>query len=91
MARVVQQPLRDLLPNGVATVEPDRVDGLDFQGALAAATGDAQHVVLDLRKRSPDLGAIGLGARVFKHRFPIFRGQRFVRSRSGDRRPSGSF
>jgi hypothetical protein len=92
LARVVQQPLRDLLPDGVTTVEPDRVGGLDFHCAFAPATGDAQHVALDLRKPSlPHLGVIGGSARVFKQRFPIFRGQRFVRSRSGDRRPPGGF
>jgi hypothetical protein len=37
LAGVVEQPLRDVLPDGVATVEPDRVDGLDFHCALAAA------------------------------------------------------
>jgi len=44
------QPLRDLLPDGVAAIEPDRVDGLDFHGALAATAGDAQHVALDRRE-----------------------------------------
>jgi hypothetical protein len=68
-AGVVEQPLRDVLPDGVATVKPDRVDGLDFHGALAPATRDAQHVALDLREPSlPHLGAIGLGARVPEHR-----------------------
>jgi hypothetical protein len=62
LARVVQEPLRDYLPDGVATVEADRVDGLDPHRPLAAAAGYAQHVALDLRKPSlPHLGAIGAG------------------------------
>jgi hypothetical protein len=63
LACIVQQSLRDLLPDDVATVEPDSVDGLDLHGALAPATRDAQHVTLDFRKPSPPhLGAIGLDA-----------------------------
>ena len=84
LAGVVEQPLRDVLPDRVAAVQADRVGGLDFHGALAAAAGDAQHVTLNLRKRSlPHLGVVCAGARVLEHRFPIFRGERGVRSRSG--------
>jgi hypothetical protein len=45
---VVQQPLRDVLPDSLPSIEADRVDSLDFHGALAAAAGDPQHVALDL-------------------------------------------
>jgi hypothetical protein len=72
LAGVIEQSLRNVLPNGVAAVEPDRVDGLDFHDALAAATGDPQHVPLDLHKLSlPHLGDIGLGARILEHRMPV--------------------
>jgi hypothetical protein len=45
LARLVQEPLRDVLPKRVIAIEPDRVGGLDFHDALAAAAGDAQQVV----------------------------------------------
>jgi 8-hydroxy-5-deazaflavin:NADPH oxidoreductase len=62
LAGVVEQPLRDVLPDGVAAVEPDRVDGLDFHGPLAAAAGDTQQVALDLHKPAlPDLSAAPAG------------------------------
>jgi hypothetical protein len=38
LARIVEQPLRNVLPDGVATVNPDRVNSLDFHNALAPAT-----------------------------------------------------
>ena len=41
-------------------------------------------MTLNLCKRSlPHLGVVCAGARVLEHRFPIFRGERGVRSRSG--------
>jgi hypothetical protein len=49
LARTVEQPLRDILPNCVAAIKSDRIDGLDFHGPLAAAAGDAQHMALDIR------------------------------------------
>jgi hypothetical protein len=90
-ARVVQQPLRNLLPDGVAAIKPDRVDGLDFYGPLAAAAGDTQHMTLDLRQLSfsdPDAVA---GARILEQRVPVFGRRRRIRSRSGGRRTPGRF
>jgi hypothetical protein len=49
---VVQEPVPDFLPDRLPAVEADRIDRLDFHGALAAVAGDAQHVALDLRKGS---------------------------------------
>jgi hypothetical protein len=49
LARVVQQPPRDIFPDGVAAEEADSIHGLNFHGPLAAPAGDAQHVVLDPR------------------------------------------
>jgi hypothetical protein len=73
-------------------IKADHVDDLDFHRPLAAPAGDAQHMALDLRKRSlPHLGAGRAGARVSKHRVPICRGQRLFRSRSGDRRSPDGF
>jgi hypothetical protein len=34
---IVQQPLRDILPDGVAAIKPDRIDSLDFHKPLAPA------------------------------------------------------
>jgi hypothetical protein len=45
---VVQEPLPDVLPDRLPAVVADRIDRLDFYGALAAAAGDAQYVALDL-------------------------------------------
>ena len=49
-------------------------------------------MTLNLCKRSlPHLGAVGAGARVLEHRFPIFRGEGRIRSRIGGRWPPDSF
>src|SRR5213080_3433684 len=82
LAGVVEQSLRDVLPERVAAIQSDCIGGLDFDGPLAAAAGDAQHVTLNFRKTSlPQLGSGRIGARVFEYRFPIFR--REGRGRSG--------
>jgi hypothetical protein len=44
LAGAVEQPLRDVLSGRVAAIQSDCIGGLDFQGPLAAAAGDAQHV-----------------------------------------------
>ena len=49
LARVVQEPPRDIFPDGVAAEEADSIHGLNFHGPLAAPADDAQHVVLELR------------------------------------------
>src|SRR6202022_4425015 len=83
LARVVQEPLRDVLPDRLPAIEADRVGGLHFHGPLATATGDPQDVALDLRETAlPHLGGGRAGARISQHRVPIFRRQRFVWSRS---------
>jgi hypothetical protein len=84
LAGVVEQPLRDILPDRVATVQSDCIRGLDFHASLAAAAGDAQHVTLNFRKTSlPNLGRHRASARVFEYRFPVFGGQGRIRTRSG--------
>ncbi len=85
-AGIVQEPLSDVLPDCVAAVEADRVDGLDFHGPVAAPAGHAQHVPGDHRKPAcahPD--AVGAGAGILQDRIPVFGGQRSVRSRHGGR------
>src|SRR5260370_41856093 len=52
LARIVQQPLRDVLPDRVLAIQADRIRGLDFYGTLAASAGDAQCVAVDLREMS---------------------------------------
>jgi hypothetical protein len=47
--RIVKQPLRDILPDRIATIKSDRIDGLDFHDPLAAPAGDPQHMPLDFR------------------------------------------
>jgi hypothetical protein len=65
LAGVVEQPLRHVLPDRVATIQSNCIGGLDFHGPLAATTGDAQHVALNLGKTSlPLLGSGHIGAKV---------------------------
>ena len=79
-------------PDRVAAIQSDCIGGLDFHGPPAATAGDAQHVALNLGKTSlPHLGSGRIGARVFEHRFPIFRREGSIRSRSGGARPTGGF
>ena len=74
LAGVVEQPLRDVLPDRVAAIQSDCIGHLDFHGPLAATTRDAQNVALNLGKMSQSLLGSGRGdARVFQDRFPIFR------------------
>jgi hypothetical protein len=90
LAGVVEQPLRDVYPDRVAAIQSDCIGGLDFDGSLAAAAGDAQDVALNFRKTSlPHLGLGRLGARVFEDRFLIFGRERRIWSRSGRSRPAG--
>src|SRR4249920_1023004 len=73
LAGVVEQPLRDVLPDRIAAIQSDCIGGLDFHGPLAAAAGDPQHVALNFGKASlPQLGSGRIGARVYKDRFPVF-------------------
>jgi hypothetical protein len=75
LAGAVKHPLRDVLPDRVATIQPDCIGGLDFHGSLAAAAGDAQDVALDFRKTSlPHLSPGHAGARVFENPGPKLRG-----------------
>jgi hypothetical protein len=92
LAGIVEQPLRDVLPDRVAAMQSDRIGGLDFHGPLTAAAGDAQDLALNFRKRSlPHLGPGRAGARVFEYRFPVFGREGRIRSRSGGARPTGGF
>jgi hypothetical protein len=92
LARVVEQPLRDVLPNRVAAIKSDCIGGLDFDGPFAATAGNPQYVALNFGKTSlPQLGSGRIGARVFEDRFPIFRREGRIRSRSGGARPTGGF
>jgi len=84
LAGVVEQSLRDVLPDRVAAIQSNCIDGLDFHGPLAATAGDPQHVALNLGKTSlPQLGSGRIGARVFEDRVPIFGREACIRSRSG--------
>jgi hypothetical protein len=47
LAGVVEQSLRDVLPDRVAAIQSDCIGGLDFDGPLAATAGDAQYVALN--------------------------------------------
>ncbi len=69
-AGIVEQPLRDVLPERVGAIQSNGISGLDFHGPLAAAAGDAQHVTLNLGKTSlPHLSPGRAGACVFQDRF----------------------
>ncbi len=85
LAGVVEQPLRDVLPDRVAAIQADRIGSLDFHGPLAAAAGDAQHVALNFGKTS--LPHLGCRSRrrdgSLSTAFPVFRREARVRSRGG--------
>ena len=92
LAGVVEQSLRDVLPDRVAAIQSDCIGGLDFHDPLAAAAGDAQDVALNFRKTAlPRLGPGRAGARVFEDRFPVFGREGCTRSRSRRARPAGGF
>lgn len=92
LAGIVEQPLRDVLPDRVVAIQSDCIGSLDFYGSLAAATGDAEHVALNFRKTSlSQLGPGRAGARIFEYQFPIFGRERRIRSHSCGSRPSGGF
>src|SRR5258708_38083495 len=72
LAGVVEQSLRDVLPDRVAAIQSDCIGGLDFDGPLAAAAGDARAVALNFRKTSlPDVGAGRGGTRGFGVGLPV--------------------
>jgi hypothetical protein len=82
LAGVVEQPLRDVLPDRVPAIQSDCIGGLDFHGPLAATAGDPQHVALNLGKTSlPHLSSGRIGARVFEHRSAVFGREGRIRSR----------
>src|ERR1700722_15274496 len=92
LAGVVEQPLRDVLPDRVAAIQSDCIGSLDFHGPLAATAGNAQYVALNFRKTSlPHLRPGRAGARVFEYRFPVFRREGRIRSRGGGATPTGGF
>ena len=69
LAGVVEQPLADVLPDGLGSGQPDGVGLLDFDGAAAAAAGDPQQVSLDVGQtlrsdRRSGWSRAGIGARV---------------------------
>jgi hypothetical protein len=57
LAGVVQQPLPDILPDGLGSGQPDGIGLLDLDGPAAAPAGDPQQVSLDVAKPlRPDRG-----------------------------------
>jgi DNA end-binding protein Ku len=89
LASVVEQPLRNVLPDRVASIQSDCIGGLDFDDPLAAAAADAQHVALNLGKTSlPQLRPGRIGARVFEDRIPVFGRKGRIWSRGGGSRPA---
>jgi hypothetical protein len=58
LAGIVEQPLTDVLPDGLFPVQSCGVGLLDFDGAAAAAAGDPQQVSLNVGQLlRPDRGA----------------------------------
>jgi hypothetical protein len=81
LTRIVEQPL---------LVEADRIGGLNFHRAFAAAAGDPQHMPLDFRQFSlPHPDAVA-GAGILEQRIPVFVRKGRIWSRSGRRRRPGS-
>jgi hypothetical protein len=92
LAGVVEQSLRDVLPDRVAAIQSDCIGGLDFHGPLAATAGDTQDVAPNFGKTLlPLLGPGRVGARVFEYRFPVFGREGSIRSRRGGAPPSDGF
>jgi hypothetical protein len=50
LAGVVEQPLRDVLPDRVTAIQSDCIGSLNFHGPLTVAAGDAQYVALNFRE-----------------------------------------
>jgi hypothetical protein len=50
LAGVVEQPLSDILPDRLRSIQADRSGLLDFDDSQTAATGHPQNVALDLRQ-----------------------------------------
>src|SRR5258708_21056400 len=63
LAGVVEQSLRDVLPDRVAAIQSECIGGLAFDGPPATPAGDPRRVGLQLRKTSPaHLGSRRVGA-----------------------------
>jgi len=89
LAGVIQQPLSDILPERVRTIEAGGVDLLDLDDPGAAAAAHPQNMLRNLAQpQRPSGGAHrpGLGARVVQERLPVFWRQIIVRSQSWPRR-----
>jgi hypothetical protein len=67
LARIIQEPPRDVLPDRAPAIEAHGIDGLDLHGPVAAPAGGAQHVPGNLRKLSlAHQDAVGAGARILQ-------------------------
>lgn len=67
-ARVVKQPLADVLPDRMLTIHPDRVRHLDLDRSVSTAAGNPQHLARNLRKPALLNGdAVRANAGVFKY------------------------
>ena len=84
---IVQEPLRNILPDPIAAIQSDGVGGLDFHGSLAAPAGYAQDVALNFAEAPlTHLEPRRAGATVFQYRLTVFVGERCIWSRSWARR-----
>ena len=87
---IVQEPLRNILPDPIAAIQSDGVGGLDFHGPLAPPAGNAQDVALNVGQAPlTHLGPRRAGATVSQYRLPVFVWERRIWSRSGARRSLG--
>lgn len=90
LAAIVEQPSADVLADGIRAVEPDGIDGLDLDGAIAAPAPDAQQMPRDFRKPTAlDRHALRPAARIAQHGVPIRLGQGIARLRRHGRPPRG--
>ncbi|GEC56294.1 hypothetical protein BEL01nite_53370 [Bradyrhizobium elkanii] len=79
LAGVVEQPLRDVLPERVGAIQSNGIGGLDFHGPLATAAGGAEYVALNFGKTPlPHLDLGRTDARVFEDGGPIFSRERRI-------------
>ena len=86
LADVVQQPLRDMLPDRVAAIKSDRISGLDFHSPVATSAEDAQDVALDFREMSlRQSKPICPCSRILEDHIPVFGRDWRIGSRTGAR------
>ena len=87
-ARLVQQALPDVAPDGVRTVQPDCVDLLDLDGPAAPSAPNPQQMLGNLAQLLQASGrararAVAVGRGILQECAPVFWGQVIAGSQTG--------